>query len=450
MNPYEIYQAGLAGAEQGKQRGIASLIGKAYSAPIDQRQNALARLAQVDGPAAYDAQKHIGEMDDDGRQRLGQYAAAFDALPDEMKPQAYPQLAQQAQQLGIPAPPEWNPAYAPHIQKLAQTLGNAGSGNVQSTQILANGHIGVVTRDGRVVDTGQAASPSTQLINEPGQFPYLVTTGRGAIGQTTGIGPSAGAQQPPAQRMSDDQITAFATQMSQANVPQEQIEAWMRSQQSQPMYVGGGAPSSAPVPQRNPTAAEAAAATESAKQGVEIANLPQRGAIEAENAAKKAAAEAAAKAQAEREATVATKAVDAQRALDLLDEAERLLPLSTGSGFGNMVDAGAAMFGKSTTGAQAITALQTIAGQLTASMPRMQGPQSDKDVLLYKQMAGDLANPTLPIPSRMAALRQIRRLNQKYAGGNGDKAPSNSIGGTGGGGTVWTRDANGKLVRSKN
>jgi hypothetical protein len=80
----------------------------------------------------------------------------------------------------------------------------------------------------------------------------------------------------------------------------------------------------------------------------------------------------------------------------------------------------------------------------------MQGPQSDKDVLLYKQMAGDLANPTLPIPSRMAALRQIRRLNQKYAGGNGDKAPSNSIGGTGGGGTVWTRDANGKLVRSKN
>ena len=46
----------------------------------------------------------------------------------------------------------------------------------------------------------------------------------------------------------------------------------------------------------------------------------------------------------------------------------------------------------------------------------MQGPQSDKDVLLYKQMAGDLANPQLPRETRMAAARTVRALNEKYAG----------------------------------
>jgi soluble lytic murein transglycosylase-like protein len=123
MNPYEIYQAGLAGAEQGKQRGLASLLGKAYSAPIDQRQNALARIAQVDGPTAFDAQTHLNSMDDRARTRLGQDLAIFDALPDEMKAQAYPAIAKSAQAVGIPVRGDWNPADAPHIQKLAQTLG---------------------------------------------------------------------------------------------------------------------------------------------------------------------------------------------------------------------------------------------------------------------------------------------------------------------------------------
>lgn len=155
---------------------------------------------------------------------------------------------------------------------------------------------------------------------------------------------------------------------------------------------------------------------EQAQQRAQIDMLPQRGALEAQIAAMKAKAEADAKAAAERDSQVATKAVDAQRTLGLLGEAERLLPLSTGSSAGNVVDSVAGAFGYSTPGAQAIAGLQAIAGQLTSSMPRMQGPQSDKDVQLYKQMAGDLANPNIPVPTRMAALQQIRRLNQKYAG----------------------------------
>ncbi len=109
------------------------------------------------------------------------------------------------------------------------------------------------------------------------------------------------------------------------------------------------------------------------------------------------------------------KAVDAGSAIDLLDEASRLLPTSTGSAAGRMVDDIAGAAGVATEGAKSIAALQTIAGQLVSRMPRMEGPQSDKDVQLYKQMAGDLANPSIPVETRQAALAQIRRLNEKYA-----------------------------------
>lgn len=109
------------------------------------------------------------------------------------------------------------------------------------------------------------------------------------------------------------------------------------------------------------------------------------------------------------------KATDAGTALDLLDEAAGLLPASTGSAAGRIVDDIAGAAGVATEGAKAIAALQTIAGQLVSRMPRMEGPQSDKDVQLYKQMAGDLANPSIPVETRQAALAQIRRLNEKYA-----------------------------------
>jgi hypothetical protein len=47
----------------------------------------------------------------------------------------------------------------------------------------------------------------------------------------------------------------------------------------------------------------------------------------------------------------------------------------------------------------------------------MEGPQSDKDVLLYRQMAGDVANRDLPIATRAAALDAIEKVAQKYRSG---------------------------------
>ena len=106
----------------------------------------------------------------------------------------------------------------------------------------------------------------------------------------------------------------------------------------------------------------------------------------------------------------------AQNVLSLIQQAEQILSSgkATGSGIGSLLDTGASWFGVSTEGAQGTAQLSTIAGQLVSNMPRMEGPQSDKDVQMYKQMAGDLGNASLPVATRIAALRQMQALNEKY------------------------------------
>jgi hypothetical protein len=114
------------------------------------------------------------------------------------------------------------------------------------------------------------------------------------------------------------------------------------------------------------------------------------------------------------DAEIRKKGSNAVTVTDLLDIAEPLIEVSTGSTAGAGVDAVAAFFGKSTDGATAIAKLKTLSGQLIAQMPRMEGPQSDSDRLLYQQSAGDLANPSVPREQRLAASATIRQLQEKY------------------------------------
>lgn len=107
---------------------------------------------------------------------------------------------------------------------------------------------------------------------------------------------------------------------------------------------------------------------------------------------------------------------DAKDVLGLLDEVDKLLPGSTGSYLGAGVDQAARVFGKATPGAEATAQLKTLQGALIGKMPKMSGPQSDKDVLLYREMAGQVADSTLPVSTRQAASATIRGLNEKYAG----------------------------------
>jgi hypothetical protein len=70
----------------------------------------------------------------------------------------------------------------------------------------------------------------------------------------------------------------------------------------------------------------------------------------------------------------------------------------------------------STPGAQNAARLQALEGLLVSKMPKMSGPQSDKDVLLYRQMAGQVGDATIPPQTKMAALDTIEMLQRKYAG----------------------------------
>jgi hypothetical protein len=107
---------------------------------------------------------------------------------------------------------------------------------------------------------------------------------------------------------------------------------------------------------------------------------------------------------------------DANEALAIINEAKKYLGDATGSGVGAATDAALGFFGKSTDGAKATAQLQALSGALVAKMPKMSGPQSDKDVLLYKQMAADIGNPWTPNEQRQAALAVVEGLQRKYAG----------------------------------
>lgn len=128
---------------------------------------------------------------------------------------------------------------------------------------------------------------------------------------------------------------------------------------------------------------------------------------------------------------------EAQQALNAITQAESILPKATSSGLGSLVDSAAGFVGYSTPGAQAASQLKAVEGELVSKMPKMSGPQSDKDVALYKQMAGVVGDETKPVATRQAALATVKEIQQRYAGpqvrlgatGNPNSIMSNSGGG---------------------
>ena len=95
--------------------------------------------------------------------------------------------------------------------------------------------------------------------------------------------------------------------------------------------------------------------------------------------------------------------------LQIANQAEALLKEGpTASGIGSAVDATAALFGKSTKGAELAQQLKALGGWLVANVPRMEGSQSNFDVGNYQTMAADVSNDRLPAERRLAALQSIK------------------------------------------
>lgn len=116
----------------------------------------------------------------------------------------------------------------------------------------------------------------------------------------------------------------------------------------------------------------------------------------------------------------------AGNALSIIKEAEGLIDKATSSYAGAGIDQAARVFGAATPGSTAGAQLKALEGSLMMSQPRMEGPQSDKDVALYRQMAGRIGDSTVPAAEKKAALGVIRQLHQRYAG---QQAPAASAGG---------------------
>lgn len=111
---------------------------------------------------------------------------------------------------------------------------------------------------------------------------------------------------------------------------------------------------------------------------------------------------------------IATKGSNATNVLSMTQEARNLLKDSTGSMAGAGVDMLAGSVGISTKGAKAGARLKVLQAGLMLNQPRMEGPQSDNDTLLYKQAAAQVGDTTVPVETRAAALDTIDFFQKKY------------------------------------
>jgi hypothetical protein len=109
-----------------------------------------------------------------------------------------------------------------------------------------------------------------------------------------------------------------------------------------------------------------------------------------------------------------TGSANAREVYDMVRPINDALKRATGSGVGAKVDDVAAFFGISTDGAKATAELQVLGDRILKSVPRFEGPQSDRDVEAYKAAAGKLSDPATPNATRAAAFKTIVDLNQKY------------------------------------
>lgn len=157
-----------------------------------------------------------------------------------------------------------------------------------------------------------------------------------------------------------------------------------------------------------------------------LSTLPQEVGAIAEKERAKSEAGKVGEAQGAVQGGIITKGSNAVGTKGTLDIAEPLIDIATGSAAGAARDKVAAFFGEAPSSAQAIAQLKVLQANLMTTMPRMEGPQSDRDVQLYREAAGQIGDPTVPGPIKKAALQTIRQLQNKYierAGGETSEAP---------------------------
>lgn len=130
---------------------------------------------------------------------------------------------------------------------------------------------------------------------------------------------------------------------------------------------------------------------------------------------------------------------DANDSVELIKIARETLPGATGSGIGAAADTAGRYFGVSSDSSQKAAQLEALGGALVMKMPRMEGPQSNLDQILYREMAGKIGDRTVPVEEREAALQTVEQLLGKYATNKQPSKPARQVTRTG-------TDASGRKV----
>jgi hypothetical protein len=108
---------------------------------------------------------------------------------------------------------------------------------------------------------------------------------------------------------------------------------------------------------------------------------------------------------------------DATAILGLLTGVDALIDKAHGSGAGNIYGGLQNFVGADSSANRADAQLKVIEGALISKMPKMSGPQSDKDVLLYRQMAGEIGNPNISAQAKKDAAEIVRGIQKAYING---------------------------------
>lgn len=125
-------------------------------------------------------------------------------------------------------------------------------------------------------------------------------------------------------------------------------------------------------------------------------------------------------------AEVDKKVAQGQSMIELAQKAQTLLPSATSGAISNLATMATDAAGIPTNKSAADAQLRVISAALTANVPRMEGPQSNTDLLEYKRAAADVANANVPYQTRMKALQTVVNLNEKYATG-GAQPPAGAV-----------------------
>lgn len=460
------------GYDRGQQKQFNRLAGQAIANP-DNSASSLGLAAAINPGKALDIQQSLQTTQDAHQKKLAGAAnyvlQAYQTGNPKQVEGAYqavrPYLDQLGQQLGQgPASPNFTEDMLPHLYQIVGQAGGDTSLNGQlpsgyrelDLQAKAAGYkpgtpeyqnamrvgLGTVGRasnagigfqkltgaDGRERIARQ--NPRTGAVEV-----YDETTGDFTpLGATPGAAAPSPGQPTPSGAPGlapNDPMTPFVAQANLAiknGTPTDQVEAWLGQRKAE---VDAHARSANPGLGVSRAPEDTAGAVQNAKNASDLSYLPQTEAVKTSAAIQQAGGSAAAttavKNQAEQGQAFQQRQADARKTLSDLDEVDKLLPKATGGAFGSAIDSAAASVNHSTDTAKASSQLDILAGRLTSAVPRMQGPQSDRDVELYQKQAGDLANRSLPIATRQAAAKELRRLQMKYLDnpyGNGSPLPA--------------------------